>query len=89
MDYLSKSLNLKKEEIIKRMKRLYDERLIMYVMTPPMQLIGYGLYYWVVKLKEALPKRKSRRFRNGSRIRMKYVRELKLKAILIISTAAT
>ena len=58
MDYLSKSLNLKKEEIIKRMKRLYDERLIMYVMTPPMQLIGYGLYYWVVKLKEGTSKEK-------------------------------
>lgn len=56
MDYLTKETGLKKEEIIKRMQRLYDERLIIYVMTPPMQIIGYGLYYWLVKLKDGTPK---------------------------------
>jgi hypothetical protein len=56
MDYLSKSTGLEKEEIIKRMGRLYDEHLIMFVMNPATQVYGWGLYYWFVKLKEGTSK---------------------------------
>ncbi len=58
MGYLTRVLNMKKEEITKRIKKLYEDHLIMYVMTPPMQVIGYGLYYWLVKLKDGTPKEK-------------------------------
>jgi len=52
MDYLSKSTGMNKKEIIKRMHRLYDERLIMYVMNSATNAMGFGLYYTFVKLKE-------------------------------------
>lgn len=52
MDYLSKSTGLEKKEIIKRMHRLYDERLIMYASNGSVQASGFGLYYTFVKLKE-------------------------------------
>jgi transcription initiation factor IIE alpha subunit len=72
MDYLTKATGLKKEEIVKRMRRLYDERLIMFVKTPPMQIIGYGLYYWLVKLKDGTPKEKKQKlsawFQNNDKI---------------------
>lgn len=56
MGYLSKETGQKKEEIIKRMQRLYSEHLIMYVMNPPVQIMGFGLYWWAVKMKEGTPK---------------------------------
>ena len=40
------------EEIKRRLKRLYDEHLIMFVMNPAVAVYGWGLYYWVVKLKD-------------------------------------
>ena len=52
MDYLEKETKMKREEISKRMKALYDKRLLMFVMNPATQVYGYGLYYWTVKLKE-------------------------------------
>ncbi|GAA0182349.1 hypothetical protein SH2C18_47410 [Clostridium sediminicola] len=56
MDYLSKTTGLDKKDIIKRMHRLYDEHLIMFVMNPATQVYGWGLYYWFVKLKEGTSK---------------------------------
>ncbi|QGU94292.1 AsnC family transcriptional regulator [Clostridium bovifaecis] len=56
MDYLSKVLELDKDEIIKRMKRMYNDHLIMFVMNPATQVYGWGLYYWFVKLKKDTPK---------------------------------
>lgn len=52
MDYLTKVLGLDKKEIVRRMHRLYDEHLIMFVMNPATQVYGWGLYYWFVKLKD-------------------------------------
>lgn len=52
MEYLSKVTGLGKAEIGKRMKRMYDDHLIMFVMNPATQIYGWGLYYWFVKLKE-------------------------------------
>ncbi|TEB05437.1 hypothetical protein Psch_02478 [Pelotomaculum schinkii] len=56
MDYLSKAVGLGKNEIVKRLHRLYDEHLIMFVMNPATQVYGWGLYYWLVKLKENTPR---------------------------------
>jgi len=52
MDCLSKTVGLSKDEIMKRLLRLYDNRLIMFVMNPPVSVYGWGLYYWLVKLQE-------------------------------------
>lgn len=52
MAWLSKAVGLKKEEIIKRLHRLYDEHLYMLVMNPATQAYGWGLYYWLVKLRQ-------------------------------------
>lgn len=52
LDYLAKVTKLKKDDIAKRMLRMYDEHYIMYVMNPATQVYGWGLYYWFVKLKE-------------------------------------
>lgn len=54
--YLEKTLKLDRKEIIKRLHRLYDERLMMFVMNPATQVYGWGLYYWLVKLKKDTPK---------------------------------
>ncbi len=32
---------------------MYDEHLIMFVMNPNVGVYGWGLYYWVVKLKDS------------------------------------
>lgn len=56
IDYLSKETGMPKDEVKKRMKRLYDEHLIMFVMNPATQVYGWGLYYWFVKLKDGTPK---------------------------------
>lgn len=52
LDPVAKALGLNKKDIIKRLQRMYDERLLMYVGTSNIQICGYGLYYWLVKLKE-------------------------------------
>jgi DNA-binding Lrp family transcriptional regulator len=52
MDYLSRTLSIDQGEIIKRMKRMYQDRLIMFVMNPAVQVSGWGLYYWIVKLRD-------------------------------------
>ncbi|WZL72321.1 AsnC family transcriptional regulator [Clostridiaceae bacterium 35-E11] len=56
MEYLAKATGLDKKDIIKRMHRLYDEHLIMFVMNPATQVYGWGLYYWFVKLREGTSK---------------------------------
>ena len=52
IDYVAKKTGLKKDDIAKRLARMYDEHLIMFVMNPNVGVYGWGLYYWVVKLKE-------------------------------------
>ena len=60
MKVLSKELGLPAEEICSRMKRMYDERLIMYCKNSALQTTGFGLYYWAVKLTdEATPEFKA------------------------------
>jgi len=61
LDYVSKALGVSTSEVCERLRRLYDERLIMYVATSNVQVAGFGLYYWFVKLKEGTaPKAKEK-----------------------------
>ena len=43
IDYIAKETKLKKDDIKKRLKRMYDERLIMFVMNPNVGVYGWGL----------------------------------------------
>ncbi len=52
INYLAKETGMTASEVKKRIKRLYDEHLIMFVMNPATQVYGWGLYYWLVKLKD-------------------------------------
>lgn len=56
MTYLEKELKLNKKEIISRMQKMYNNRLLMFVMNPATQVYGWGLYYWIVKLKDGTSK---------------------------------
>jgi len=55
LDFVAKETGLKKEEIATRISRLYDEHLILFIINPATQVYGWGLYYWIVKLKEGTP----------------------------------
>lgn len=52
---VSKKTGAPLEEIKKRLKRMYDERIIMFVKNSAVSVCGWGLYYWVVKLKDGTP----------------------------------
>lgn len=52
LNYLAKSVGISKKEVKERLLKLYDKRIIMYAGTSNIQAAGYGLYYWLVKLKE-------------------------------------
>ena len=52
IDYIEKDTGIKPDDIKDRLKRMYDEHLIMFVMNPNVGVYGWGLYYWVVKLKD-------------------------------------
>lgn len=56
--YISQTVGINQEEIISRIKRMYNDRLIMLVMNAASQVYGWGLYYWLVKLKNNTPKEK-------------------------------
>lgn len=55
VDYVAKAVGIKKEEVIERMRRMYDDRLVMYAATSNVQVFGFGLYYWLAKLREGTP----------------------------------
>lgn len=50
--YVSEKTGIAPDEIKTRLKRMYDEHIIMFVMNPAVAVYGWGLYYWVVKLKD-------------------------------------
>ena len=47
---VEKATGIKPAEAKKRLKRLYDEKMIMLVKNSCVGIMGFGLYYWVVKL---------------------------------------
>ena len=42
-------------EIATRLKRMVDRRLIMFVKNSSVSALGFGLYYWIVKMKKDCP----------------------------------
>ncbi|KIX15528.1 hypothetical protein [Dethiosulfatarculus sandiegensis] len=55
LDWLAKETKIPKAELDSRIQRMYHDHLIMLVMNPATQVYGWGLYYWLVKLKEGTP----------------------------------
>lgn len=53
---ISKKTGLDPEDIKKRLKKMYDSHQIMLVFNPAVSIMGWGLYYWVVKLKKSATK---------------------------------
>lgn len=60
--YVAEKTGLDPEDIKKRLKRMYDERIMMLVKNSAVSLYGFGLYYWVVKLKDGTPKGEKQKF---------------------------
>lgn len=56
LKYLSEKINIPDDEIKSRLGRMYDEHLFMLVMNPATEVYGWGLYYWLVKLKKGTSK---------------------------------
>lgn len=48
--WVAERVGIAPDEVAQRIRRMYDERLIMYVMNPAVSVYGWGLYYWFVKL---------------------------------------
>ena len=51
---ISRKTGLAADEIRTRLKRMYDERLLMLVKNSCVGAMGFGLYYWVCKLKDGI-----------------------------------
>ena len=52
LKYISEKTGLSFEDIKKRIKKMYDEKVFMLVVNSAVGVEGFGLYYWVVKLKK-------------------------------------
>lgn len=72
LKYISSVTKLSEEEIKKRIDAMYHNQQIMLVFNPAVEIMGYGLYYWVVKMKENTPKEEKdalyREFQNNDQI---------------------
>lgn len=53
---ISKKLKITAEEVCSRLKKMVDKHEIMLVDNPQVNVSGYGLFYWVVKLKKTATK---------------------------------
>lgn len=51
-DTVAKDLNLGIEEVNKRIKRMYDDHIMLVPTDAALQTVGFGLFYMVVKLKK-------------------------------------
>lgn len=52
LKYISDKVGIPAAEVGERIKRMYDQHAIMFVYNPAVAVYGWGLYYWVVKLKD-------------------------------------
>ena len=66
---VSEKTGVAESEIAARLKRMIDRRLIMFVKNSSVSALGFGLYYWIVKMKRTARRRRRRGWRNGFRIR--------------------
>lgn len=53
---------MNQEDVKARLKKMYDNRQIMLVKNSCVGVLGFGLYYWIVKLKEGLGKEQRQEF---------------------------
>ena len=79
LSFISKKVGLSEDEVKKRIKRMYDEKLIMLVSNSYVGIMGFGLYYWIVKLKEGTSKEGreelTKRFQENDQICTGYMME--------------
>ena len=64
LKYLSEKTKLKEDDIKQRLDRMYHEHLFMFVMNPAVAVYGWGLYYWIVKLKDRTDASKKEKLAN-------------------------
>lgn len=55
LDWVAQRVGIPKDEVARRIQRMYDERLIMYTANSAVQVYGFGLYYWFVKMRDDAP----------------------------------
>lgn len=61
LGYVEKVTGIKKEEAKKRLSKMYREHEMMLVYNPAVSIMGFGLYYWIVKLKKTATKEERER----------------------------
>ena len=62
LPYIAAAVGLNQEDVKARLKKMYDNRQIMLVKNSCVGVLGFGLYYWIVKLKEGLGKEQRQEF---------------------------
>ena len=62
LPYIAADVGLKQEDVKARLKKMYDNRQIMLVKNSCVGVLGFGLYYWIVKLKEGLGEEQRQEF---------------------------
>lgn len=62
LPYIAAAVGLKQEDVKARLKKMYDNRQIMLVKNSCVDVLGFGLYYWIVKLKEGLGEEQRQEF---------------------------
>lgn len=62
LPYIAAAVGLKQEDVKARLKKMYDNRQIMLVKNSCVGVLGFGLYYWIVKLKEGLGEEQRQEF---------------------------
>ena len=62
LPYIAAAVGLNQEDVKARLKKMYDNRQIMMVKNSCVGVLGFGLYYWIVKLKEGLGKEQRQEF---------------------------
>ncbi len=56
LGYVEKVTGIKKEEVAKRLLMMYREHQIVLVFNPAVSIMGWSLYYWIVRLKKTATK---------------------------------
>ena len=62
LPYIAAAVGLKQEDVKARLKKMYDNRQIILVKNSCVGVLGFGLYYWIVKLKEGLGEEQRQEF---------------------------
>ena len=52
LTYLAKTVGIGREDVEKRLKKMIDEHTIMLVQNPNTYVLGWAIYYWLVKLRK-------------------------------------